>query len=274
MRESLFEQLKKKEISFVDEMIKINNLLNDNFGSALNFFEGAFIRSPFNIFYENFESALLEICEYDGNPVMYNAFNLKSILSQIKQLYTDLTLNSFLNYLEFFKTLLRIKTNDYKDQTVLQIEKIIEYDCKKLGYGFCCSDNKTYKVYSKHPVAEAVALKEKESTRRKIYNFLMIKNGYIEEKRECIKSLADDIEIICKKHSNISEYSKLKQFVQCVRHTKDKQVKEFPFYYEDEEHWLDLIFEMIIGVLAFSKTKEITKNILDLEKKNNEIRSK
>ena len=69
----------------------------------------------------------------------------------------------------------------------------------------------------------------------------------------------------CKKYSNITEYSKLKQFIQCTRHTKDDPKKEFPFYYKDEEKWLDKTFEMIIGILAFTTTKEIVKEIIDLE---------
>ena len=43
--------------------------------------------------------------------------------------------------------------------------------------------------------------------------------------------------------------------------------KEFPFYYEDEEKWLDKTFEMIIGVLSFTKTKEIVNEIKKLENK-------
>ena len=69
------------------------------------------------------------------------------------------------------------------------------------------------------------------------------------------------------KYSSVSEYKKLGQFVQCVRHTKDNPVAEFPFYYKDEEEWLDKIFEMIIGILSFSKTKTIVKEIVDLENK-------
>ena len=93
----------------------------------------------------------------------------------------------------------------------------------------------------------------------------MIRNGRTDDKRECIKSLADDVEVICKKYSNIPEYDKLKQFIQCVRHTKDTPKKEFPFYYENEEKWLDKIFEMIIGILSFTKAKEIVTEIKKLE---------
>lgn len=120
----------------------------------------------------------------------------------------------------------------------------------------------------KNPEAEATALQVKESIRNKIYRYLVIRNGRVDEKRECIKSLADDVELICKKYSNITEYDKLKQFIQCSRHTKDDPKKEFPFYYQDEKKWLDNTFDMIIGILSFTKTKNIVAEIKKLENNN------
>lgn len=118
----------------------------------------------------------------------------------------------------------------------------------------------------KNPEAEAVSTQVNEDIRSKIYKYLMIRTGCVEEKRNCIKALADDVEIICKKYSTIAEYDKLKQFIQCTRHTKDALKKEFPFYYINEEKWLDKTFDMIIGILSFTKTKEIVSEIKKLEK--------
>ena len=104
------------------------------------------------------------------------------------------------------------------------------------GYSFKKDGNNTYRVMLNNPIAESVALKTKVSIQDKIYKYLMIRCGRVEEKRECIKSLADDVEVICRIYSNITEYAKLKQFIQCTRHTKDDPKKEFPFYYKNEEN--------------------------------------
>lgn len=266
MRESLFEKLKKRKISYIKEIKKINNLLNESYTSTHLYFSMAFKESPFNVYYEDFDEAMFDIIETDEDIYIDGSRNLNYLINYIDAHSIDLTLDSFLNFLEFFKTLLEYKSRNF-DTNANQIKMIILNDCEKIGYTFMNEVNNTYKVMLKHPEAEAVALCVKESTRDKIYRYLMIRNGRVEEKRECIKSLADDIELICKKYSSIQEYDKLKQFIQCVRHTKENPKKEFPFYYEDEEKWLDRTFEMIIGILAFTNTKDIIKEIKSLEGK-------
>lgn len=264
MRESLYEQLKKKEVSFIIEFKKIYNLVISS-SDASYFFSTSFKNSKFKVFYEDFNIALFNLFENDKNDYG-NIRNLKELINYTININSNLTLNSFLNYLEFFKTLLNFSSRFY-DINASQIGSIIDLDCDKIGYKFKY-DEGLYSVMLKNPEAESVAIRVSETTREKIYKYLLIRFGSVEKKRECIKSLADDVENICKKYSSISEYSKLKQFIQCVRHTKDSPKKEFPFYYVDEEVWLDKIFEMIIGILSFTKTKEIVSEIISLEKNN------
>lgn len=264
MRESLFEKLKKKEISYIRELRKINNLLNQKYTSTYSYFSYAFKNSPFNVYYEDFDEAMFDIIETDSAYYMDATYGFDYLIDYNIENHNELTLDSFLNYLEFFRTLIEYKSRDF-DTNAKQISLIILNDCEKIGYSFKKDHNNAYKVMLKHPEAEAVALSVSESTRNKIYRYLMIRGDRVEEKRECIKALADDVELICKKYSNIQEYDKLKQFIQCARHTKDDPKKEFPFYYENEEKWLDKIFEMIIGILAFTKTKEIVNEIKKIE---------
>lgn len=267
MRESLFEKLKKKELSFILELRKLCNLLNQSYTSTYFYYSSAFKCSPYNVFFEDFNDALLDLIEIDKDYYLESTSDLWYLIENIINLQANLTLDSFLDYLELFRTLLEYKSRDF-DTNARQIASIIFNDCDKLGYTFIKdAKTETFRVMLKNPEVEAVAICQKTSVRDKIYRYLMIRNGRIDEKRECIKSLADDIEIICKKYSNIQEYDKLKQFIQCTRHTKDTPKKEFPFYYEDEEKWLDKTFEMIIGVLSFTKTKEIVKEIIKLENK-------
>ena len=264
MRESLFERLKKEKISYIQEIKKINNLLHERYTDTQRYFLVAFKKSPFNIYYENFKEVMKDIIEINTTFYIDRYADINVIINCIIDFQAELTLDSFLNFLEFFRTLCD-DDNEYFDINVNQIMLIILNDCEKLGYSFKKDDNNTYRVMLKHPEAESVAVNVKDSIRDKIYQYLMLRNGSVKEKRECIKSLADDVELTCKKYSNIEEYNKLKQFIQCIRHTKDNPKKEFPFYYKDEEKWLDNTFEMIIGILAFTKTKDIVKEIKNLE---------
>lgn len=263
MRESLFEKLKKKEISYIKELKRINNLINASYITQY-YFTDAFKRSSFNVYYENFYEAIEDIVKINTEIYDYKNYNINNMIDYIIDCSAELTLDSFLNLLEFFRTLCEDE-NKYFDLNANQIKLIILNDCEKLGYSFKKDGNNTYRVMLNNPIAESVALKTKVSIQDKIYKYLIIRCGRVEEKRECIKSLADDVELICRKYSNITEYDKLKQFIQCTRHTKDDPKKEFPFYYKDEEKWLDKTFEMIIGILAFTTTKEIVKEIKNLE---------
>jgi len=263
MRESLFEQLKRKEISFIDEVKKITNLINKSYLKYTEcYFDNAFKCSIFNVYYEDFDVAMRELFEVDNDYFSYNG-NIYELLNRANYSRLNLTLNCFLNYLEFFKTLF-IHKDKFYDTNANQIKLIIDNDCDRIGYKFICEDD-CYKVMLKDTEAEAVATKVNESTRTKIYKYLMIRNGCVEDKRNCIKALADDVELICKKYSKVTEYDKLKQFIQCIRHTKDDPKKEFQFYYKNEEQWLDKTFEMIIGILSFTRTKEIVNEIIKLE---------
>lgn len=268
MRVSLFEKLKKRKICFIKEIKKINNLLIQFCDDTHLFYSEAFKISPFAVYYVNFDDAMRDLIEIDGNYCLYSDDDFGFFLDRMINLHVDLTLDSFLDYLEFFWTLFNSnRKSRYLDANAKQIALIVYNDCEKLGYTFKNDDDneEVFKVMLKNPETEAVALQVKENTRDKIYRYLMIRNGKVNDKRECIKSLADDVEVICKKYSSIKEYGKLKHFIQCVRHTKDTPKKEYPFYYEDEEKWLDKIFDMIIGILSFTKTKEIVEEIVKLE---------
>lgn len=50
MRESLYEQLKKKELSFINELVKITNLIDASYVNTPFYFEAAFKKSCFVCF--------------------------------------------------------------------------------------------------------------------------------------------------------------------------------------------------------------------------------
>lgn len=267
MRESLFEKLKNKSNPYIEDLSIMYNLIFENYVGADNYLVEAFDDSPFVIYYENFVTALNNMIECKANKYLHG--NLDDKIRIIKNDNFDITLDCFLNYLEFLKTLLKNKNNSFNHKCK-QLEMIIDDRCNKLGYEFRFDEkNKYYRVSLRNTLVESIALNLKKSTQDKIYAYLMIRKGNVVSKRETLKSLADDIEEICKQYNNIPEYSKLRQFIQCTRHTKDSPNRIFPFYYEKEEEWLDKTFEMIVGILGFTRTKEIVSEIKELEHQNN-----
>jgi len=266
MRESLFEKLKKKELSFILELRKVYNLLHQAFTDTYSYYSRAFKCSSYNVYFEDFDDALLDLIEIDKDYYLESTSDFGYLIEHIIYIQANLTLDSFLDYLEFFRTLLEYKSHDF-DTNAKQIAQIIFNDCDKIGYSFVFDENtKTYRVMLKNPEAEAVAIHQKASVKDKIYRYLMIRNGKIDEKRECLKSLADDVELLCDKY-DVKDFNKVKEFIQCIRHTKDDKnlQKKFPFYYKNEEKWLDNSFKMMIGTLAYKDVKDIVKEIKELQ---------
>ena len=265
MRKSLFERIKEDKIAYFDEIVKIHNLIQHDYYLE-EYIPQEFHYTNYRFKFCNYNEALKYILNLDLQRECAT-FHNEEYCNKKK-----IGINSFLDCLEFFRTLCLNKIGELQHTECLkQLIEILEFDSSKIGYSLIYDKTaKVYKARLKNPEAEAVALTVKETTRNKIYNYLTLRNGKVADKRECIKSLADDVELICKKYSNIAEYDKLKQFIQCTRHTKDEPKKEFPFYYKNEEKWLDKTFEMIIGILSFTKTKEIVKEIKELENKEGE----
>ena len=264
MRKSLFEKIKEEKINIIEEIQKIK-ILTDNIDLE-NFLYNSFKVSAFNFKFVSYNDAFDSII--DPNLVPYEQQLWQTNYYNHENNQFGIKLDSFLDLSEFLLTLVQFyqKSSFNKDE-VSQLSNLILHDLKILGYEpIIIEKDKYVKVKLKDPVADAVALNQSESVRDKIDNYLMLRAGDVELKRKEIKSLADDVETICKKTKNIHE---LKQFIQCTRHTKNEPKPEFPFYYEDEEKWLDNIFRMILSALSYNETKQIVAAIDKLEKEKN-----
>ena len=263
MRKSLLEQLNEKKINYLEEFTRIYRILNHD-DYSYEKLSKSFMNSRYCAYYEDLDEALFSLYENEIDDYAGQDNNVLSEINYTIQLSSNLTLNCFLNYLEFFKTLCYITnpTTSY----LRQIETIVENDCAKLGYEFLYI-NDVFTVKLKNSTVKAVSSFLPESTTEKLEKFLTFRPSDVKSKRECIKSLADDVENICKTYSSIKEFDKLKHFIQCVRHSKDSPIKQFPFYYDNEEYWLDKIFDLIVGILAFVHSKEIVNEIISLESK-------
>lgn len=241
-RISLFDRLKNSEVNIDSEQDKIISIIDGSY-----------------YFKEDLKS-LFKVTEFGAYEADFNSFVAQLMESDDINLFLDLC--EFLNYLLKFN-----KFNSLSMNSARHLFKVIYSDVDRLGYVFK-KVGSFEKICLKNPVAESVAEVVNKKTSDKIYSYLMIRNGDVDNKRLAIKDLADDFETIRGKVDKTKEFDKLGQFIQCVRHTKDNPKKEFPFYYEDEEKWLDKIYEMLLGAFAYSKSIDLYKEIIEQENKN------
>lgn len=240
-RVCLLDQIRNKKINF-DETI---DLVLDILPEVDYRFERFYIKSKFCVLGKTLEDAIEGITKKKGNG-----------------------LNEFLNFYELIDTLIyTYKINGYcDDPEVDQIGRILDLNLEKTGWLNDYNYETQQSVLRRKDLkAEMVASTQEKSTKDKIYDYLSTRNGDVATKRETLKSLIDDVETFCKKKSSIKEIDKTKQFYQCVRHTKDKPKPEFPFYYADEEKWLDHTFQMVIDVLSFEDLEKRVKAIIEEE---------
>ena len=245
-RIGLLDQIRNKEINY-DETIK---LVLDIIPEVYHHLNEYYLKSNYCVLAKNLGDAISLIVKRKNNG-----------------------LNEFLNFYELIDAMIYVcKFNGYyMDREIDQIEQILSFNLEKTGwYNDFDFETQSSTLRRKDLKAEVVASTKNNDIRSKIYSYLAIRDGAISDKRNLLKCLIDDVEAFCIKNSHIKEIKKLKQFYQCVRHTKEKPIIQFPFYYEDEEKWLDNIFQMVLDVLSFEDLEKRYKTIISEENKHND----
>ena len=244
-RQSLLDKILSNKIDITETISKSNAILNE-ISHDIN---GKYISTPYSIMAVSFNGAVNSILE---RPDYYNN-----------------QLEVFLDYCDLVLTVIVGKVFDsYTRPKATQVYNILEKGLATLGYGFIRDKERNIVTcFLKDQKAEVVASNCSKTISDKIYEYLSIRKGdAISEKRNLLKALIDDIDTFCKNNSNNSNIGKLKHFYQCVRHPKDDPVIEFTFYYDDEEKWLDHIFQMILDVLSIQDLGRRVEAIVDAEK--------
>lgn len=241
-RKSLLFRLRNDGVN-IDDALVISVRTLDRECSLLN---DAYLDSGYSIMASTFREAYRSLVLNHGN-----------------------TIDNLLDFSDLVLTVFHYYSGSMAKSCINQVKRILLNALNQSGYDVRYNSNDySYECYRKDIKAEMAAANQSTSTKDKIYNYLSLRDGMINEKRELLKSLIDDVEVFCKKKSSIKEIDKTKQFYQCVRHTKDSPKKEFPFYYENEEKWLDNIFQMVIDVLSFKDLCDRVKTVIDEENKN------
>lgn len=253
MRESIFEKYRKSELDCNAEFKKIRDLIKEN----EYIFNERYKKSKLSYLAVDIFGALQVIV---GEPVEARGYFDSDPLDNI-----DISIDIFLDILEFLKNAIPCK--NYSD-CAYQMFCVIDMCLLKLGYTCKLDDEGRLVLYLKNPEAEAIATMVEKSTATKIYDYLVIRRDNVEAKRTALKSLSDDIEVLCTKYKDDNVVSKVSQIMQCVRHTKKKMQPKYPFFFEKEEEWMDKLFEMFMYVLSIPKTKKYIEEFKSLENSN------
>ena len=247
-RKSLFEKMKERKISYVEEIIKIRDIVTES--DKKYRFNDMYKESKLNYLGANLSDAyaLLIGIEYFNNSKINNPI---SYLDD-----NDITLDQFLDIIEFTKNVLLYKNNNGLTH---QLNSLIENIISVIGYTFKLNSDNDYILILKNPSAETVALTVDVKISDKIYSYLSLRKGDIDRKREVLKSMSDDIELIRNENRDDKFISKVGRVMQCVRHPKEDKIKTEAYFFKNEEESMDELFNMFISVLSIYKAKNTIK---------------
>lgn len=238
-RKSLIDKLHNDKVDVNQTISLCVRILNEHHYC----YDEAFLESEYSI---------LGICFYEA---YYSLIKEKN------------SINDFLYFCDLIITVLSNYNGRLHIREAEQVIKILKNALNILGYGIKMDERNCYKCYRLDLKSEIVASNQSKTVKEKIYEYLSLPKGNVSGKRETLKSIIDEIDTFCKNRTSIGSLEKTKQFYQCVRHPLDDPVREFPFYYKNEEKWLDFIFQMAVDVLAYKDLEDRTKSIKEQEKK-------
>ena len=247
-RKSLFEKMKERKINYIEEIIKIRDIVTEF--DKKHQFNDMYKESKLNYLGANLNDAyaLLIGIEYFSDSYYNNP------LSYLKN--GDITLDQFLDIIEFTKNVLLYKNNNGLTH---QLNSLIENIISVIGYTFKLNSDNDYILILKNPSAEAVALTVDVKISDKIYSYLSLRKGDIDRKREVLKSMSDDIELIRNEDRDDKFIGKVGRVMQCVRHPKEEKIRTDGYFFENEEESMDELFNMFIGVLSIKEAKQKIK---------------
>lgn len=249
MRKSIFEKLKERKINYLEEIIKIRDIVTE-IGKEYKF-NNMYKESKLSYLGATINDAYASIMGIES----FNADKTNNTLSYLGNI--DITLDKFLDIIEFTKNVFLC----YGDTTKLtvQLNSLIENIILVMGYTFKLNSDNDYILILKNPSAEAVALTVDVKISDKIYSYLSLRKGDIDRKREVLKSMSDDIELIRNENRDDKFISKVGRVMQCVRHPKEDKIKTDAYFFKNEEESMDELFNMFISVLSIYKAKNTIK---------------
>ena len=175
MRKNLFEKIKEEKINFFEEILKIHDLVSDDY-YLKEYLPEEFQLSNYRFAFSCYDDALNFIVDFSSDSFRNSMEYYRSGQYDSKYNRWKIKLDVFLDYLEFYRTLCMNQVNKLQHTVALkQLIDMLNFDANRIGYYLMFDKkDKVYKAMLKNPEAETVALNVKSSIRDKIYNYLMI----------------------------------------------------------------------------------------------------
>lgn len=278
MHKSIFLSINDYKSDPITEIKKIDKVLQKECGyytTIYSFLKQSFVqskvlRSRFVDLDDCVDSLIYNISHN------YNCYCFETLDSNTQ----TIIFNEFFNYCEVIFHLLFLAykykkkyINDFDENVYLQAIDVINVSLKSLNHKIIYLDEKEYlfEVIKIDPESEIVAAQSENTIKQAILHYLGARDNNIKEKENRLLQLIVLLEPNIKKFKNESSISKVSEYVQLIRHSEEKKKeKEYQWYYDNKEKYLDYIFAMCIYAQHYFITKDVINTFEKLKTNNSE----
>ena len=278
MRKSIFLSINDYNSDPITEIDKIDRVLQKECGyytTIYNLLNQSFVRSKLlRSRFVNLDDCIDSLIYNISHN--YNRCDFERLDSNIQ----NIIFNEFFNYCEVIFHLLflaykyeKINTTDFDENVFLQAIDVIKVSLKSLNYQIVCLNEEEFlfEVIKINPESEIVAAQSENTIKQAILHYLGARDNDIKEKENRLLQLIVLLEPNIKKFKNESSISKVSEYVQLIRHSEEKKKeKEYQWYFDNKEKYLDYIFAMCIYAQHYFITKDVINTFEKLKTNNSE----
>lgn len=263
---SIFDRINNYKSNPIDEYFKISKFVDEIYCYGVNtvfdVLDDCFSYSPeLSSIYIDLENCIDDnvylLRQYKDSPPAKSYFDHLNKETKTQLLY------EYLSYVQIICNLINVSIKIEKslasNNTIKHLKNLIATSLKSLNYKAVIRDDKI-DIMKEDYLSEVVANQSPSNISEAIIGFLCSKGT--KEKERSLQELVDLLEPILKKYSSQSIVSKIKQYVQVVRHPEEKKKeKEFEWYYSDKEKYIDELFGLCIFVQQYDNSKKALDEI-------------
>lgn len=266
---SIFTRIKEYKGNPIDEYKKISVFLSKKcyYGDTIfDIFDKCFKYSK--LLSPNFVD--LEYC-LESYEDLLDRYSYDDYLKLEKNIQDDL-LDAFLTYCEiilcmyyvtFYSYLIPkniIPSSNFDKEIFAQLLSIITNSLKSMNYKIKVEDenNGQVQIIKNNPWAEMIASESPNDISQAIIFYLGARDKDIEEKESRLHNLIDLLEPTFKKYNGVEVVGKIKQYVQLIRHPKEKvNEQQYKWFFDNKSDYLDKLFSMCVFVQSYSINREL-----------------
>ncbi len=159
--------------------------------------------------------------------------------------------------------------SDFDKKNFDRLLSIMTNSLKSMNYKIKIEDKKNgeVQIIKDNLLAEMVASESPKDISQAIMSYLGTRDKDIKGKESRLHDLIDLLEPTLKKFSSVEMVGKIKQYVQLIRHPKEKEGDpQYQWFFNNKSDYLDKLFSMCVFVQSYSINKELV-NEFEINKK-------